>query len=152
MIAIVCRGCCCGTLDKHPGTDHQHHVRVLAEAAAAFGVTSCLGQCRWSNVVVAVDERTGEQHWFARMLADADVVLVAAWLRAPDRAEYPEHLVRVPPRPDWLTATRVAAALVRRRHRVAQAAAAADQWKASQEDEGPARGPPVGSSAAVATR
>jgi hypothetical protein len=79
---LVCRGCCCGSSDKHPGIDHGGHYRILAGAAAAGGlrvrVTDCLGCCERSNVVVV---RAGtDRHWFAGVLDDEAVEALAAWL------------------------------------------------------------------------
>ncbi len=65
----VCRGCCCGTRNKHPGIDHRElekNARRGAERAGVkYEVTKCLGPCGQGNVVVV---RTGGVvRWFRRM-------------------------------------------------------------------------------------
>lgn len=56
-VLLLCRGCCCGTTDKHPGTDHLRQ-RDAFEAAVAhrpdveLRVVDCLDECDRSNVVV----------------------------------------------------------------------------------------------------
>ena len=58
----VCRGCCCGTLKKHPDLDHEEQVDRLRAAAGADRVrvvTECLGACDQSNVVVVVPSPIG---------------------------------------------------------------------------------------------
>lgn len=106
MIALICNGCCCGTEAKHPGIDHDAHRRALAAATPTAGSTACLGPCRRSNVIVAVDETTGDQHWFTKVLADDDVAAVAAWIASPHDVERPDQLVRTPTDPTATTLRR----------------------------------------------
>jgi hypothetical protein len=82
LLALACRGCCCGTT-KHPEVDHDAQLRALASTGTALEVTDCLGPCRWSNVVVAIDQTTGAQTWFAKILTDDDLTAVARWLADP---------------------------------------------------------------------
>lgn len=54
---LLCRGCCCGTAAKHPGTDHLEQELALERAAAErpdveLRVVDCLDECDRSNVVV----------------------------------------------------------------------------------------------------
>ena len=56
-VVLLCRGCCCGTRDKHPKVDHDSQERVLTEAAATqpgldLRVVDCLDECDRSNVAV----------------------------------------------------------------------------------------------------
>ncbi len=107
-VVLACRGCCCGTT-KHPDVDHDAQLDAIQAAVGhRLTVTSCLGPCRWSNVIVAVDADTGQQTWFGRVLDPADTEAVAAWLAEPEAAPRPEHLVRHPPRPDRQRALQIA--------------------------------------------
>ena len=62
---VVCRGCCCGSPRKHPGTDHQWQLDRLRAAAAesdgrlAVRTTDCLGPCGQSNVIVVQPSAEG---------------------------------------------------------------------------------------------
>lgn len=82
---LVCRGCCCGTVGKHPDVDHDDHLQRLRDAAAHAGArlwtVDCLGPCERSNVVVV--RRNGIRHWLGGILADADVEQLSAWLTSP---------------------------------------------------------------------
>ena len=56
-VVLLCRGCCCGTRNKHPKVDHDGQERVLTEAAdTQFGVevrvVDCRDECDRSNVAV----------------------------------------------------------------------------------------------------
>lgn len=122
MLVLACRGCCCGTA-KHPGVDHAAQIEALAEAGARDGidldvvVTTCLGRCRWSNVIVAADADTGTQTWFAGVLAEADLAAVVGWLAEPDRHPRPDHLVREVAAPDNAVVVHIAAMAKARRYR-----------------------------------
>jgi predicted metal-binding protein len=93
---LVCRGCCCGTLSKHPTVDHAGHLERL-RAAMPAGTTDklwtvdCLGQCDRSNVVV-VRVGVSRRRWFGRMLADDDVAALAEWVASGASAELPSAL------------------------------------------------------------
>lgn len=109
MLTLACRGCCCGTA-KHLDVDHDAHLRALAATGTTLEVTPCLGPCRWSNVIVAIDPRTRHQHWFAKVLTDADLRSVTTWLTNPSTPP-PDHLLRRPPRPDRERAHQIARAV-----------------------------------------
>lgn len=94
-VLLVCRGCCCGTT-KHAHVDHEAQLFELSRAGARVEVTGCLGTCRWSNVIAAVDPESGEQVWFAKVLDRADTAAVADWLADPNTSPRPDHLVREP--------------------------------------------------------
>ncbi|QQQ80693.1 hypothetical protein IOD16_20735 [Saccharothrix sp. 6-C] len=95
----VCRGCCCGTVAKHPDVDHATHLRKFREAAGERAVTvaDCLSSCEFSNVVVVRPARgTGARPvWLGGVLTDEAVEHVLGWVAAggPGRAEMPAGLV-----------------------------------------------------------
>jgi (2Fe-2S) ferredoxin len=85
----VCRGCCCGTVGKHPKVDHD---RQLAELAAGVGdagrvrVSDCLDACERSNVVVVGPSEDGRRAgarptWLAGVLDHASVADIVSWVR-----------------------------------------------------------------------
>jgi hypothetical protein len=80
----VCRGCCCGTLRKHPGVDHDAQVDVLTRAAHHGGghcrVVDCLDQCSASNLVVVRRHDGAPAVWLGGVLSAADTDAVADWL------------------------------------------------------------------------
>ncbi|MEV1119129.1 hypothetical protein AB0I91_29085 [Actinosynnema sp. NPDC049800] len=102
----VCRGCCCGTVDKHPDVDHATHLRKFREAVGPGAVTvaNCLSSCEFSNVVVVRPARgTGVRPvWLGGVLTDEAVDHVLDWVAAggPGRAEMPaglaDHLIDRP--------------------------------------------------------
>ncbi|TDC08052.1 (2Fe-2S) ferredoxin domain-containing protein, partial [Nonomuraea longispora] len=47
----VCRDCCCGSVRKVPGLDHDEQTRQLAEVAE-IRVSACLDVCDQANVIV----------------------------------------------------------------------------------------------------
>jgi hypothetical protein len=81
---LVCRGCCCGTLRKHPGVDHDAQVDVLTRAAHHGGghcrVVDCLDQCSASNLVVVRRHDGAPAVWLGGVLSAADTDAVADWL------------------------------------------------------------------------
>lgn len=99
---VVCRGCCCGTLSKHPDVDHAgqlERLRHLAVQRAALTVTGCLGNCDRSNNIVVVPSPHGRAQggrvtWLTRMLTPELIDAVATWLEAggPGVAPIPETL------------------------------------------------------------
>jgi hypothetical protein len=120
VLTLACRGCCCGT-SKHPDVDHDAHLDALHAVSPNLEITPCLGPCRWSNVVVAIED-DGTQHWFAKILSDHDIGAVTRWLADPTGAR-PSHLEQTPPRPDQDRAAQVATlARARLRHPLGQAA------------------------------
>jgi (2Fe-2S) ferredoxin len=98
----VCRGCCCGSLAKHPGVDHAAQVDRLRTAlggTAQVRVSDCLDACERSNVVVVSPSTAGRgagarPTWLGFVLDDDAIVDVAAWVRAggPGMADQPATL------------------------------------------------------------
>ncbi|MCU1365944.1 MAG: hypothetical protein JWN39_1583 [Ilumatobacteraceae bacterium] len=91
---LICRGCCCGTVDKHPQIDHAAHLALLRAATAATSTrlwtVDCLGTCERSNVVVV---RTGaRRRRFGEMLDDDDIDQLAAWMRTGASTSLPAGL------------------------------------------------------------
>ena len=84
----VCRDCCCGSPDKHPGVDHDALLARLRETAAGHGrvrVTGCLLACERSNVVVVSPSPAGRRAgarpvWLKGVLEDAHVDAIVDWL------------------------------------------------------------------------
>ncbi|MFJ1535438.1 (2Fe-2S) ferredoxin domain-containing protein [Streptomyces mirabilis] len=64
---VVCRGCCCGSPRKHPGTDHAWQLERLRAGSAASGgrftvrTTDCLGPCDQANVIVVQPSAAGRR-------------------------------------------------------------------------------------------
>ncbi|MER7007727.1 hypothetical protein ABT297_32440 [Dactylosporangium sp. NPDC000555] len=96
----VCRDCCCGSPDKHPGVDHD---ALLTALRAADGhrvrVSECLSVCERSNVVVVQPSRAGRRRggrpvYLGEVLRDTAVAEVLSWLGAggPGRAPMPPAL------------------------------------------------------------
>ncbi|GAA1256370.1 hypothetical protein GCM10009665_53540 [Kitasatospora nipponensis] len=89
---IVCRGCCCGSATKRPGTDHAGQLAALGAAVeslpdAKLLVTECLGPCEVANVVVVRsrgrlpgEPRTGPL-WFGNLTDPADTAELCDWVR-----------------------------------------------------------------------
>lgn len=82
----VCRGCCCGTVRKHPDVDHDAQLAVL-RAAVPVQVADCLNACERSNVVVVqptpLARRLGARPvWLGDVLDDATLSAVADWAAA----------------------------------------------------------------------
>jgi hypothetical protein len=106
----LCRGCCCGTVDKHPDVDHARQVARLRAALPGHRVrvSACLNACDRSNVVVVQPtpdaRRAGARPWwFGWVLGDRAARDLAAWVTAggPEVAEPPAGLALLafpPPR------------------------------------------------------
>lgn len=83
----MCRGCCCGTLGKHPDTDHDGQLVMLRELAATLpgarlSVLGCMGLCQYSNLVVVRPASGAGLVWLGGML-DAQVIEeLCQWLRS----------------------------------------------------------------------
>lgn len=97
----VCRGCCCGRVEKNPGVDHAAQLATLRErlGAARVRVSDCLDVCEQSNVIVvspAPDARaSGERPVWLGLVHDHDAVTdIADWVQAggPGVAEPPALL------------------------------------------------------------
>ena len=99
---IVCRGCCCGTLDKHPDVDHAGLLRQLQDgigAAARIRTTGCLSSCEHSNVVVVQPSARGRMlggrpSWLRQVLTPELAEAIVQWARAggPGVTDAPEVL------------------------------------------------------------
>lgn len=84
---LVCRGCCCGTIDKHPETDHRGQLAILQELTEAMpgaqlSVLGCLGHCEHSNLVVVRPFSGAGLVWFAKMLDTEVTEELCRWLRS----------------------------------------------------------------------
>lgn len=100
----ACRGCCCGTVRKHPTVDHHGQLAQLRSGLDGFAnlrTTDCLGSCERSNVVVVSPSRSGRQAggrpvWLGGVLDPAAVDHISAWLRdgGPGFSKLPKALVR----------------------------------------------------------
>jgi hypothetical protein len=58
----VCRGCCCGTVAKHPDVDHAAQLTRLRTAltgTAQVRTSDCLDACEHSNVIVVTPSPAG---------------------------------------------------------------------------------------------
>ncbi|HWS31942.1 MAG TPA: hypothetical protein VN408_04275 [Actinoplanes sp.] len=108
----VCRDCCCGSLRKHPGVDHDGQLETLRaelEPANRVRTSLCLDVCAQSNVVVVqpspAARRAGARPvWFGLVLDDTVLGDLITWVRAggPGVAEVPPILqlsVISPPAP-----------------------------------------------------
>lgn len=87
----MCRGCCCGTVRKHPDTDHDAQLAALRAAAGSVGarvrVVDCLDACSHSNVVVVSPSAQGRAVgarpvWLEGVLDENVTAEVAAWVEA----------------------------------------------------------------------
>ncbi len=79
---LVCRGCCCGNPDRHPGIDHAGQLAAIRATAGTIGAklftVDCLGSCERANVVVV---RTGvERRWFGGLRSAESVEAFVDWL------------------------------------------------------------------------
>ena len=91
---LLCRGCCCGTSDKHPRTDHGAQEQALLDAAARSAVevrvVDCLDECDRSNVAVVrrAGLRASERDtWLGGLLTERAGSALAAWVA--DGAQHP---------------------------------------------------------------
>lgn len=97
---VLCRGCCCGTEDKHPDVDHAGQRAVLERAVRGAGarlvVADCLDACDRSNVVVVRPRGRGTPRpvWLGDVLEPERTQAVAAWAAAggPGQAPLPTDL------------------------------------------------------------
>lgn len=98
----VCRGCCCGTAEKHPGIDHERQLRALREGVGTgnISVANCLDSCDYSNVVVVrpappARARGARPVWFGGVLTEEATQDILRWIAAggPGRADMPDGLV-----------------------------------------------------------
>ncbi|MGW4895471.1 (2Fe-2S) ferredoxin domain-containing protein [Kitasatospora sp. NPDC004240] len=99
VTVTVCRGCCCGTREKHPEVDHAAQFERLREAVGDRGrvrAVKCLDVCAHSNVVVVGPSGEGRAAggrpvWLGWVLQDDMIDEIAEWVGAggPGVAEPP---------------------------------------------------------------
>ena len=97
---VLCRGCCCGTHDKHPDVDHAAQRSAFESAARRSGarlvVADCLDACDRSNVVVVRPRGRGTPRpvWLGDVLEPTRTDAVVAWAQAggPGVAPLPDVL------------------------------------------------------------
>ncbi len=77
---LVCRGCCCGSEQKHPDVDHDEQIAEISSVARTR-VVDCVDECTYSNVVV-VRPRPGESVWFGRLNSAVLTRELRNWLDA----------------------------------------------------------------------
>jgi NADH:ubiquinone oxidoreductase subunit E len=94
---LLCRGCCCGTNRKHPGTDHAGQQATLEAVAeqprVRVRVVDCLDECASSNVVLVRDFTAGRRPtdtWLGDVLDAGTTQRLAAWVS--DGGPLPEDL------------------------------------------------------------
>jgi predicted metal-binding protein len=110
-VLLLCRGCCCGTRDKHPRVDHETQEQVLESAAdrapgVELRIVDCLDECDRSNV--AVLRRPGlpareRDTWLGGLLTARATDALAGYLADGGTAPLPDALAglrfrHVPPR------------------------------------------------------
>lgn len=98
----LCRGCCCGTLAKHPDVDHAGQLAQLRAGVvgcAQVRVSDCLDACEHSNVIVVTPSAAGRQAgarpvWLGEVLDQDTTADVAAWVAAggPGLADPPDAI------------------------------------------------------------
>ncbi|WP_067497216.1 hypothetical protein [Actinoplanes sp. TFC3] len=98
----VCRDCCCGDAQKHPGVDHDAQLEAIRGAAGErhrVRVSECLKVCERSNVVV-VHPTPAARRGGARLVHLGDILddhlvdAVIGWLDdgGPGVAAVPQEL------------------------------------------------------------
>ena len=83
-----CHDCCCGTLRKHPGVDHDALRSELREGlrnAAVVTQSACLDVCEESNVIVVSPSPLGRRGgnkpvWLRKMLTRESVEELVDWV------------------------------------------------------------------------
>jgi predicted metal-binding protein len=91
---LLCRGCCCGTSAKHPGTDHEAQATALADAAPAgvqVRVVACLDVCDRSNVVVLRQGKgSKDDTWLGGVLTQRASEALVGYVAAGAKGELPD--------------------------------------------------------------
>ena len=89
LTILVCRGCCCGTAQKHPDVDHDAQLGALESAAsqapgARVLAVGCVEECSRSNVMVVRfrDSSKTTTMWLGEMLTHAKTKALADWIAA----------------------------------------------------------------------
>ncbi len=84
----VCRGCCCGSLTKHPDLDHRAQLERIRAGVGSSGrvrVSDCLDACERSNVMVVTPSAAGRLAggrpvWLGEVLDDDAADDVITWV------------------------------------------------------------------------
>ncbi|MEV7009255.1 (2Fe-2S) ferredoxin domain-containing protein [Streptosporangium sp. NPDC051022] len=94
----VCRDCCCGSVRKVPGLDHDEQVRRLSEITDVH-VSDCLDVCEQANVVVVRPSPAGRAAggrpvWLGLVNHSDAAEDIAGWIRdgGPGLAPMPDIL------------------------------------------------------------
>lgn len=91
---LLCRGCCCGTSAKHPGTDHEAQEAALTAAAppqVQVRVVDCLDACERSNVVVLRRGKGAKgDTWLGGVLSERASEALVAYVAAGAQGELPD--------------------------------------------------------------
>lgn len=95
---LVCRGCCCGTIRKHPHTDHPAHLAHLQHATSVGGgqlrIVDCLDVCARSNVVVV--RRPGQPAmWIGDLHTDTAIETLSRWIETGATHQPPAELATI---------------------------------------------------------
>lgn len=95
---LLCRGCCCGTAEKHPRTNHDAQRDALLDCDGASGVrvrvVDCLDHCDRSNVVLVRDFTAGRRPhdtWLGGVLNPRTTERLVTWVQ--DGGALPRELV-----------------------------------------------------------
>ncbi|GAA4737456.1 hypothetical protein GCM10023350_21830 [Nocardioides endophyticus] len=101
----LCRGCCCGTVRKHPDIDHDAIAALLESSIgeqSTLARVDCLWACDLSNVVVVNPSPAGREAgarpaWVPHVNTPARARLVARWVLdgGPGIATPPQELGEV---------------------------------------------------------
>jgi predicted metal-binding protein len=85
---LLCRGCCCGTAEKHPSTDHDAQRDALLGCDGSDGVrvrvVDCLDRCDRSNVVLVRDFTGGRRPhdtWLGGVLNPRATEHLVTWVQ-----------------------------------------------------------------------
>jgi predicted metal-binding protein len=87
---LICRGCCCGTIEKHPNVDHDEQLRMISRVTTSR-VVDCVNECAHSNVVI-VRPGDGTSHWFGGILDGASTTALCDWMRDGAKDAPPQEL------------------------------------------------------------
>jgi len=100
VVVLLCRGCCCGTRDKHPQVDHDQQEQVLEAAADAhpgleLRVVDCLDECDRSNVAVLRRPSAPPRErdtWLGGFLTERATAALVMWAEAGGDGPLPDAL------------------------------------------------------------
>lgn len=95
---LVCRGCCCGTVRKHPHVEHAKHLAHLQHATNVGGgqlrIVDCLDVCQRSNVVV-VRRHGHPATWIGDLHTDTAIETLSRWIESGAIHQLPTDLVPI---------------------------------------------------------